>query len=49
MLPLDALREMSPLIATPAYGFNTTAPYSQSLFLLANLAGKLGLELGLLH
>ncbi len=47
MLPLDTLRTFRPFIATPSYGFNTTAPYSQSLFLLGNLAGKLGMDLGL--
>ncbi len=47
MLPLEALRSMRPMIATPAYGFNTTAPYSQSLFMLGNIAGRLGMKLGL--
>ncbi len=47
MLPLDALPSFRPFIATPAYSFGTTVPYSQSLFLLGNIAGKLGMDIGL--
>lgn len=49
MLPLDALRGIRPLIATPCYAFNTTAPYTASLFTLASHAAQLGLELQVEH
>ncbi len=47
MLPIDALHSMRPMVATPAYGFGTTVPYTASMFSLATLAGKIGWDLGL--
>lgn len=47
MLPLSALTEMKVLLGTPCYGSATTHLYSTSLFTLASMAVRSGLEISL--